>query len=204
LAARRRSTISYACLTSAYAHDVAWSEWRFVQCLVRGFEGDPLLDPDGTGSVTLAGLARYTQRYMAFAAEGKPTFVTTHGFDAGLRLAKVEGKRGPGEAGKLVEVNVDGEWHKAEVVSSGDRTYKVRYVDSDGPGQTRIDAGQVRAYRPPQFRVSSRVEVQEADGEKWYPATVLATWGPLHFCRFDSFGAAYDEWVGPSRIRAAR
>jgi hypothetical protein len=30
---------------------------------------------------------------------------------------------------------------------------------------------------------------------------VLESWETLHFCRYEDYGAEYDEWFGPSRIR---
>ena len=73
-----------------------------MQCLMRGFAGNPVVDIDGDGHVDLDELASYTARYMAFAAEGKPMFKTTGDFSSKLRLASGTKPKGP-HAGDLLE-----------------------------------------------------------------------------------------------------
>ncbi len=36
----------------------------------------------------------------------------------------------------------------------------------------------------------------------WYPATVLKVNGDQCFIHYDGYGDSWDEWVGPSRIKA--
>jgi hypothetical protein len=74
---RRASHISYAALSSTFSHNVGWSGWRFVESLMRGVGGDPVADVNGDGKVDLGDLARFVERHMSFAAEGKPMFTTT-------------------------------------------------------------------------------------------------------------------------------
>ena len=102
LAQKRKTSIAYACLSSTYSQQTAWSGWRFAQCLMRGFEGNPVVDLNGDGHVDLTELADYSAHYMAFAAEGKPMFTTTNGFSPRLQLANTKGKKKE-HVGELVE-----------------------------------------------------------------------------------------------------
>ena len=81
LAQQRKTSIAYACLSSTYSHNVGFSGWRFLDCLLRGFSGAPVVDLDGDGHIELDELANFSEKHMAFVAEGKPMFATTNGFD---------------------------------------------------------------------------------------------------------------------------
>lgn len=202
LAQRRTSRVAYACLSSTYTHQTAWSGWRFVFCLLRGFSGDPVVDLNNDGHVDVAEFANYTERYMSFAAEGKPMFCTTHGFNPQMILADTHGKKADSHIGDLVEVKSGKKWYKAEVLSVKGKKFKIHYTaDTKSDDDEWVTQDQIRPYQFQHFRVGSDVEVKGASSGKWYPARVLDTWGSMHFCRYDGYSPAYDEWVGPSRIR---
>lgn len=202
LVARRKTRIAYACLSSTYKHQIAWSGWRFVQCLIRALEGNPVVDRSGAGHIDLRQLAGYTEHYMAFAAEGKPCFTTTSGFDPRLRLAPVRGKKKAPPVGKLVEVWLRQSWVPAEVVDVKGNRFKVHYTaDTRGDKDEWVPKRQVRSPAWERFPVGSRVELQGGSDRKWYPGVVLNTWESLHYCRYEGYAPAYNEWFGPSRIR---
>jgi hypothetical protein len=202
LAPRRKSRIAYACLSSTHMHQTAWSGWRFMQCLIRGLEVSPLATRAGSEYIDLETLARYTEHYMAFAAEGKPCFTTTNGFDAKMRLAQVARRKKNPHLGRLVEVRSGGRWTRAEIVGVKGNTFKVHYT-----ANTRTEAdewvakGSVRSPVYERFRRGSRVELQGASSRKWFPGVVEKSWESLHFCRYDGSGPEHNEWFGPSRIR---
>ncbi len=58
LARKRDTKIAYGCLSSTYCHQTASSGWRFLQCLIRGLEGNPVVSPNGKEEITLADLAQ--------------------------------------------------------------------------------------------------------------------------------------------------
>lgn len=193
---------SMACLSSTYAHQTAHSGWRFIQCVLRALEGNPVLDRDGDGHIDLKELADYTEHYMAFCAEGKPMFGTTSGFNPRLRLAAVKGKKKDAGIGKLIEVQSNKKWYPAEILDEKDRELRIHFTADTKPVNDRwVPASATRAPVYPQFKVGSKVEVQRSGGEEWHPATVVENWESLHLCRCDGLTAAYDEWFGPSRIR---
>ncbi len=202
LAHRGKSRIAYACLSSTYKNQTAWSGWRFLQCLIRGLDGDPVVDRGGRGFIDLQDLAGYTRHYMAFAAEGKPCFTTTAGFDPGMRLAPVRGTKKDPQVGKLVEVRSRKAWAPAEIVDvRGDR-FKVHYTaDTRTDKDEWVPKDQVWPRAFERFPAGTRLELQGGSDRKWYPGVVVKTWESLHYCRYDGYGPAYNEWFGPSRIR---
>jgi hypothetical protein len=206
MAGRRRSKIAYACLSSTYTHQTAWSGWRFLECLIRGFEGNPIVDQADRGYVDLESLASYTERYMAFAAEGKPEFTTTHGFDPRLRLAKTDtgSARPDRQVGKLVEIASAGSWSRGEILEVQGNRLRIHYTkDTRSDDDQWVAADRVRSPVYPRYAVGTKVELQGASNREWYPGVVLDHWESLHFGRYDGYGPEYDEWFGPSRIRPA-
>ncbi|MBI4860860.1 MAG: caspase family protein [Candidatus Riflebacteria bacterium] len=202
LATSRRSRVAYACLSSAYSHNIAFSGWRFVGCLLRGFGGDPVVDSNGDGIVDLKELADFTERHMAFVAEGRPMFVATGGFEPRLKLSTATGRRRPPPIGQYVEHSHQGRWKKAEIVDARPGQVRVRHTDKGATYQAWVAAGQVRPFRFARYPRGTRVTVRGSSDSKLYAATVLYSWESLHYCRYDGYSGAYDQWVGPSRIVA--
>jgi hypothetical protein len=202
LIAARKSSVAYACLSSTYSHQTAWSGWRFMQCLMRGFAGNPVVDLDGDGNVGLDELAVYTEGYMAFAAEGKPMFTTAHGFPAKLQLAKVTKEKAP-RSGELVEVNSGTKWEKAEIVDARGPQFKAHFTkDTRSKDDVWIPQERIRAFEFKPYPVGFSVEVQDSSEDAWHSARALNHWKSLHWCRYDGRSSIYDEWFGPNRIRA--
>jgi hypothetical protein len=200
LAAKRNTPIAYACLSSTYDHQIAWSGWRFIQCLNRGLAGDPVVDLNGDRQITLEELAGYTTHYMAFAAEGKPTFKTTGGFDPKLRLGETMGQK-VDRVGELLEAKSGYGWAKAEIRDTRANGFKVHYTkDTKSTNDGWLAAEALRPFRFEKFPVGATVNVQDAD-DAWHSAKVVEQWESLHRCRYDNPSSVPDEWFGPSRIR---
>jgi hypothetical protein len=201
LAKKRDTSIAYACLSSTYAHQTAWSGWRYMQCLIRAFAGDPVVDLDGNGQVELGELAAYTARYMAFAAEGKPMFTTTGDFDPKLSLADSKGKK-RARIGELLEAWSGTNWSKAEILDARGQQFKIHFTaDTRSKNDVWVSSDDLRRFEFARFPIGTAVDVQDSSDRQWHSAKVLKTWESLHLCRNDDRSSAYDEWFGPSRIR---
>src|SRR5262249_10136987 len=140
-ARKRKSPLAYACLTSVFAHNGSTGAWTFTKGLIKGFRGDPMVDLDGDGVVTLDELHRSVEAEMAFVEEKKPAYQTFNGFDGSLQLAAA-GKKSHPDVGKFVEARQDGQWYRAQVVDFKDNKFKVFYFEYDerewvGPNRIR-------------------------------------------------------------------
>jgi len=196
-----KTRVSYAVLTSTFAQQTARSGCRFYMCMLRGLGGNPVVDLDRNGVVTFKELSEYTTKYMAFAAEGKPTTVTTGAFAPNFRIALANGKAGP-LVGELVERNRGGKWHKAEILENTPRGLVLHYTKNTKPDDDEVVHPSVlRKPVFPQLRKGQRVEVYSGVSDRWHDATVLDDFESLHFCRLDGLPPTNNEWFGPSRIR---
>ncbi|MGC9967243.1 MAG: caspase family protein [Syntrophobacteraceae bacterium] len=202
MAPKHRSAIAYACLSSTYSHNVGFSGWRFFDCVMRGFGGSPVVDLNGDGRIDLDELARFTEKHMAFVAEGKPMFTTTNGFNSKLILADATGKKKDPQIGQYVEALYKGKWQKSEITDLKPGYVKVHHTDKGSTYNDWVTADQVRPFTFQQFQKGSRVEAKGSNG-KWRPATVMESWESLQLCLFDGSSSADDEWIGPDKIRAA-
>jgi hypothetical protein len=202
---RKTAAIGYACLSSTYSTQEATSGSRFQLCLMRGFEGDPRVDLNGDGHVDFEELATYTERYMAFAAEGKPMFTTTKGFNPKLHLAPTEGRKRE-HVGSLVEVKSSNQWWKAEIIGVTPKGFKIHYTDdTKSTNDKEVAEAEVRKHQYTHFKVGEEVSVKCMIDDKWYPAKVLGTFESLCHCRLEGNNPpATDQWFGPSRIRKER
>lgn len=106
------------------------------------------------------------------------------------------------------EVEWNGQWYQAAVLDQqGDQTL-IHYVGYDnswdewvGPNRIRLipPGQQIQPIARGQWRVGDPIEVEW--GGTWWPATVLDLNGADVKIHYDGYGANWDEWVPPSRIR---
>lgn len=208
LAGKRSTSISYAVLSSTSPRQVAWSGWRFVDVLMRAFGGNPAVDLDGDGHVEFDELARYATRRMAFVAEGRPESVTTGGSAGALRSLRLADDASPkrdARIGELVEVHWGSRWYKAEILEQIDPArLRIHYEGYGAKDDETVGPERVRPLAFAAFAVGARVEARSSWTGKWAKAEVRAASESLHLVRFDATTESYDEWVGPSRVRAVR
>ncbi|HVS40543.1 MAG TPA: agenet domain-containing protein [Gemmataceae bacterium] len=206
-AAKRKGKIEYAVLTSVQPTCESTGNWTFTESLLQGLNGDPAVDLDGDGRVTLAELARYTETRMAFDEEQLSYFSTANGFDAKTLLAVAAGKpKRPGEgapADDRVEVEWHDEWWHAHILAVKDGKTLIRYGGYGPEWNEWVGPDRIRAYKPPP-EFAAGVAVQVEWGGKWWPAKVLEGRLGLHKVHYDDYGDEWDEWVGPKRIKPVK
>lgn len=200
LAAARQSRLAYACLSSTYAHNVGYSGWRFLDCLLRAWSGSPVVDADGNGQVELDELAAFSAHHMAFVAEGMPQFLVTGGFNPRLILSQRQGPAAHPPVGQYVLARPEGKWLKGEVTDSREGALRVHLTDKNQHFEDWLSLDRVRPFEALAYEAGDAVEVES--GGKWWPARVKARFDNLHWCSLDGRDPAYDEWFGPDRLRS--
>ena len=118
-AENRRSKIAYASLASVQPEEESTGNWTFTECVLKGLRGDPAVDLNSDGRVTLDELARYTKRKMSSAESQKAWFSTANGFSSNMILSQTKGgPKAGGQAGGKVEALWHGKWWPASVLQS--------------------------------------------------------------------------------------
>jgi Caspase domain/Agenet domain len=195
---RRDTDISYACVTSSYAHNTSTGEWTFTASLLKGLQGDPAVDLDEDRVITLYDFARYAELEVAFIEDQKSMFVTTNDFDPQMQLSIVQGDSDP-HFGRRLEVEYEEEWYKAKILDRNEEDKFLVYYVVDGSEEWVTD-DRIRSYEPEMYEMGSSVEVQDEE-EEWYPATVKKAWYGLYYISYDDYDEIWDEWVGSDRLR---
>lgn len=195
---RRDTDISYACVTSAYAHNTSTGEWTFTASLLKGLQGDPAVDLDKDRVITLYDFARYAELEVAFIEDQKSMFVTTNDFDPQMQLSIVAGDSDP-HFGRRVQVEYEEEWYKAKILDRNENDEFLVYYIADRTEEW-VTGDRINPYEPEMYEIGSSVEVQNED-EEWYSATVKKAWYGLHYISYDDYDEIWDEWVGGDRLR---
>lgn len=108
--------------------------------------------------------------------------------------------------GDQAEVLWKGTWYAAKVtrVNEDQTRCFIRYTGygsewDEWVGQDRI---RIKGAATPADGFSAGDEVEVQWKGSWYPASVLETKGNKYKIHYDGYSDSWDEWVGPSRIRA--
>lgn len=197
-ASGRHGRVSYAALSSSSASELSTENWTFTECLLDGFRGKPFVDFNDDHSVTIAELARHATLDMSSAEGQAASFGVTGRFSPETLLSLSAAKADP-RVGDRVEVEVDGEPHRARVLQVDQARFFVHPIGLDEQNDEWVDQSQTRAYRPEPHEIGDRVEVQWE--KKWYAAHVLQTRDGVYRIHYDDYEDVWDEWVSPQRIR---
>jgi hypothetical protein len=183
-----------------YSHNGSTGAWTYTDALIKGFRGDPMVDLNGDGTVTLEELARYTEMEMAYVEEQMAAYKTFNDFDDKLPIATAARKSHP-RLGKIVEAEQDGTWYRAKIIEFKDKKFKVSYLGYD---ETEwVTPERIRDFRDKHFKAGARVVILDEAG-KGRNATVKTARLGLHLVHYDddeSPNGVQDEWISQGRIK---
>ena len=143
-AARRKSSVSYAVLTSARSDSLSTAEWTFTDALLRGLKGSAKLDRNRDGEIELSELARYERSRMWSKEEQVPVFKTTGDFSPEMIMADVA-DRGETHESERVEVEWEGRWYPATILEVRGAKYRIHYLGYGSEWDEWVDATRLRS-----------------------------------------------------------
>ncbi len=117
--------IAYAALASTTDTDSSTERWTFTESLLAGLRGNPCLDTNRDGMISLVETARFARDEMKLAEDQTAPFVATRGFDAGMPLA-VAG-RSTGACDRYWVTTEDGTY-AARILESNGKRARVHYI----------------------------------------------------------------------------
>jgi hypothetical protein len=190
-----------AVLTSAHVASTSTGHWTFTQCLVRMFEGDPILDLNGDGRITFSEASRYVTDEMAFMEGQHAAHGCNGGFPADMVMATTTKQHSP-HMGQMIEGESKGKWYKAEVIGEKDGAVKVTWPGWDKSYDEWLTPERTREYRPKTWPVGKSVQAEWRT--KWYNARIVKVDRGLHLVHYEGFQDTDDEWVVLERLRERR
>jgi hypothetical protein len=195
--AARRPTRS-AALTSAHVSSTSTGNWTFTQCLVRMFEGSPLLDFNDDQRVTFEEAAKHVTNQMAFIEGQHADHGVSGGFPARLVISSTEGTR-TSRQGEFIEAESEGKWWKAQILDEKEGEVFVTWPGWGRKYDEWLPVSRTRPFKPQTFSVGSKVQAEWQ--KQWFDATVVKVELGLHLVHYKGFPSSDDEWVKIERLR---
>ena len=201
----RRNIPSFS-LTSAATTNASTGNWTFTQSLIDGLAGEPLIDTNQDGKITLAEWQAEVKNAMHHL-EGQEHGFHSSGVDNQLIITSSSGQVTDAPNAKYpIGSYVRAKRRYGRVIGLGgkeNRPYQVQFynysvkvvrefAESDLVPSTRERSPQVTQLEP-----DCQVEWQGG----WYAAKILRQENGRWLVRYIGYDESWDEWVGKERIR---
>ncbi len=193
-------------LTSAATANTSTGNWTFTQSILDGLAGEPLIDTNDDGKITLGELQTEVKNAMNHM-EGQANGFYSDGVDDRFVIAQTSGKVAKAPQAKYPigsYVRVKRRYGRVVGVKGDDANqYSVQFYNyTDKVVKEFAEADLTPSTRKPRERVARmkpdcKVEWQGA----WYDAKVLKTEQDRWLIHYIDYDDSWDEWVGKDRIR---
>ena len=209
---KQRPEIRVAALASATASNLSTGNWTFTEGLIRIFAGDPLVDRDHDGLITITEAERFLHDQMKYKEDQLASLTLSASFERGFVIRPVAADQpvhdlpGPYKIGDVLDArDSEGKWYASEIIdgkpSAG--SYKVHYCGWDDKWDEWVDPTRLRAIVKPKLNVGQRYEVLWE--KKWYLSTITKTVEDyFYFVHYENYDGEDDEWITPERARVPR
>jgi hypothetical protein len=199
-----KAKINAASVTSAEASNQSSGNWTFTQAVLDALRGEPLVDADGDGSVTLGELVGEVTAGMKYR-EGQRSGHAYCGVGADFRMGRSDRARRPAAPpkdgfalGSYVLAPDDGKRRPARVVGFAEGKYAVEFYDYSDKRLARLPAARLEKITYKKYKVGQ--ELQVLWGGKAWKAKVLKAEGDFHLITYLGWGHEWDEWVLSTRV----
>ncbi len=138
--------IAYACLTSSSRKQSGNGNWTFSQAVLDGLRGEPYVDLNGDGVITIDEIADHVKHDIAIYERNLSIYRKTANFDGRIIVAQVRSSNLP--APKPVRVWYHGQWWRAKLMEESQGQGRIRWIELgyDSPDQdVWIDMTHIRS-----------------------------------------------------------
>jgi Caspase domain/RNA binding activity-knot of a chromodomain len=208
---RLRPNVRAASIASATASNKSTEHWTFTASLIRVLAGDPQVDGNHDGQITLGEADRFIHDQMKFQENQLAGIFVTPSFEDDFVIRHtIPGTKiaprlpGPHQIGDVVDArDSQGNWYTSEILAwkQSNRTYKVHFYGWESKWDEWVNESRLRPVVKPKLNVGQQYEVQWEDNN-WYLGTITKTvedW--FYFVHYESEPGDDDEWVTPERTR---
>ncbi len=185
-------------LSSAHVSSTSTGNWTFTRCLMQMFQGDPMLDQNGDGKITLAEAAHYFVDEMAFMEGQHSAQGYNNGFSPDTVMSIATGKHTP-RMGEFIEGESQGKWWRAEVIGEKEGQVFVTWPGWERKFDEWLPLSRTRPYKPKTYAVGDAVKAEWRG--TWYDAKVIKVELGLNLVHYTDFPDSDDEWMAYDRLR---
>jgi len=190
-------------ITSADAGNISTGNWTYTQTLLDALNGDPLLDANGDGDITLEELYIHLTREMKYR-EMQRCGVMLLGIPKTFRLASVDKNAKKPVIQSNFGLN-DYVWaadkgvrRAGRIVGQEDKTLLVEFYNYTEKQRVKVEPGNIEKMEFRSYKADEAVMIEW--GGQWWKAKILKVDSGFHLIRYDGYGAEWDEWVLANRI----
>jgi hypothetical protein len=198
-----RNGFQAAALTSADRLCGSTNNWTFTQTLVDALAGDPLLDDNGDGTITLAELAQEVRLAMLFRERQKCGYAIA-GLGPDFRLAAVDragrllgSLAGPFALKEYVRVRVGDRVRTGRIVGFQRNHYAVELYNYSDKQVVLLPASAMSKIHYKTYPVGTTLQIAMPGFPK---VKILEVVGPFHRVRIPDGKDGDDEWVLAERL----
>lgn len=128
-------SVEYACLSSSSRRESGNGNWTFSQAVLDGLRGEPYVDLDHDGNITIAEIAAHVKHDIRYYEDNHSIYRKTPNFDDKIVVARTNSSSN--KEPEPVEVLYKGEWWIAKLMERGSGQAKIRWIQLgyDAPDQ---------------------------------------------------------------------
>jgi hypothetical protein len=195
--------IKAASVTSAESSNLSAGSWAFTQAVIDALRGEPLVDANGDGTITLGELRREVADAMKYR-EGQKSGTSDYGvgdsFHLGRATKRAAKSAGPFRLGEYVMApDAKGKPARpARVVGREGAQYAVEFYDYTDKRVVKLPASSLKRPSYVAYKVGQLLRARWQG--KLFAAKILAAKNDFYLITYPGYGKEWDEWVTSARL----
>jgi len=193
-----------AVVTSATVRSISTGNWTYTQTLLAALKGNPFIDQDKNGQISLLELKKEICGAMKFR-ESQRCGVGLFGVSPQFTISKATRQKPLSSSylkqwpiASYISAFSRGKWRRARIVQHKGKQVVAQFFTYSGSYQKTLAASSIRKIRYKRYKVGQRLIVQWLG--KIYPAKVLQVQGDFHLISYPGWSSFWDEWIMSNRI----
>ena len=204
---QNRPQVRVAALASATASNKSTGNWTFTEGLLRVLGGDPAIDRNHDGQLSLDEGHHFLHDQMKYKEEQLCSLTLTRNFEPNFvwRAATPAPPplAGPYQRGDVLSAqDLEGKWYRAEILDEKDGRYKVHYNGWDTKWDEWVEPAKLKRLENKSLDPKASYQVQR--DKEWLPAVMTdQVENYFYFAHYLHEAGEQDEWITPDRARPA-
>lgn len=136
------SKVNYACLASSSRRKISTENWTFTEAFLAALQGDPEVDLDRDGFISLEEADTFTENEMLYAEDQKITSFLSDTWSGPTILSKAR-KLSDSKIGAHVKVKYGGTLYKGRVTARNGNQFRVFFYGYEKADEEWVDADDI-------------------------------------------------------------
>ncbi|CAF1015876.1 unnamed protein product [Didymodactylos carnosus] len=189
-----------AAFGSVYYKKTSTGNWTFSIALLAALKGQPYLEFDDDGTVTLQELERHIMYDMALFDKQYASSCLPNHMRNWILTCPVKPRKHP-RIGERILVDWNGVDYMARIEKYRPGEFYVCYFSYASNERSWISEDEAKPLDIVHYTPGTRLDILSDDDGKWYPCRVLTGFCGLHLIKFDDYDDTYNEWATQEQLR---